>query len=264
MGAVDLGLEGRVALITGSSAGIGFTTAEVLAREGATVVLCSRDHQRVNDASLLLGRTVGIDPPVAVVADMASSDGPARAVQAALDAHGRLDILVNNASDSEVGPLLALDPHDVERLFRAKPIGYVLACLAAVPAMRSGGVIVNVAGISSKSVSPSSVTTVATMAVIGLTKALSEEVAHLGIRVLAVSPGPIRTPHLEENFVRFASFGGSTPHAVEEDMIRQVPLGRLGESLDVAEAIAFLASDRASYITGTALVVDGGKSRAIN
>jgi 3-oxoacyl-[acyl-carrier protein] reductase len=263
---VELGLQGKVALVTGSSGGIGLATARGLAAEGARVVLCARRQPALVSAAGDLVASLGIEPPTTVCVDMADVDGPTRAVDATVFAHRGLDILVNNAAGSPVGSILDLELAEVETLHRAKPVGYVRACLAAVPVMRAGGggVIVNVAGISSKSVSPTGRTTLQTSTVIGLTKALAEEVAADGIRVTAVSPGPVLTPHLRDNFERLARARRIDPAAVEKEMLAQIPLGRFGEPEDVADAVSFLCSDRARFITGATLVVDGGKSRAID
>jgi NAD(P)-dependent dehydrogenase (short-subunit alcohol dehydrogenase family) len=260
-----LNLEGRCALITGSSAGIGLATASALIDEGVRVVLCGRDRTRLEFAAAGLASQLDTEPPFIVSADMASVDGPARAVAAAVESMGRLDILVNNASNATTGSILSMSPDQVEQHLDSKPIGYVRACLAAVPAMRAsgGGVIVNIAGISAHNVSPTGRTTLGTTGVIGLTKALSEEVAEDGIRVVAVSPGVILTPHMADNFAGFAESSGSTLDEVERGMVAQIPLRRFGRPEEVADAIVFLCSSRAAYITGTVLVVDGGKSRSI-
>lgn len=258
---MDLELRGLTALVTGASSGIGRATAEVLAEEGVAVALCARREHALREVVEQL-------PPgsraTVLTADLGSPDGPARAVAQAVEDLGGLDIVVNCATDSKVGRFDSYTVEEIEEALRAKPLGYLRTCLAALPHVTERrGVIVNVAGTSARSSARwYAVNVIGTAGVAAFTKNLADEVGPSGVRVVAVSPGAVRTARLERHLKDFAAIEGRAVDGVDEEIRSRAPLG-LPEPRHVAEVITFLASRRAQYITGSVVTVDGGMSRAV-
>jgi NAD(P)-dependent dehydrogenase (short-subunit alcohol dehydrogenase family) len=253
---MELGLNGKVALVTGGSEGIGKATAQRLAREGAQVAICARREDVLARAAAELGGEV-----LAVPADVTSASDVSRLVDQVIARFGRLDILVNNAGTAAASPFEDLPDEAWETDFDLKLYGAVRTIRAALPHLkREGGRIINITTPAGKHPPARSLpTSVSRAAGIALTKALSKELAEHRILVNTVCVGLIKSAQQ----VRFAEKRGLTPEQHYESLGKGVPLKRVGEAEEVANVIAFLASDAASYVTGTSINVDGGSSSAI-
>jgi 3-oxoacyl-[acyl-carrier protein] reductase len=259
---MDLGLGGKVALVTGASRGIGRGIALELAREGCHVALCARGKDALAAAASAV-RARGVEG-LAVPADVTTAEGVGQAVDAALDAFGGVDILVNNVGGSTGSSFLETSIEDWQRAIDLNLLSAVRASRLVVPSMRSrgGGAIVNIVSIYGREWGGSYVrrpTYIAAKAAeIGMSKALAMELAPQGIRVNAVAPGSIIFP------------GGGWEKRTKEDpegiaafLRADLPLGRFGRPEEVGRVVAFLASDAASLVLGACLNVDGGQSRAL-
>ncbi len=241
--------EGKVALVTGGTGGIGAATASRLAAEGARVAVCDLDGGAARELAADLGG-------VGTELDVRSDESVAAAVAAVEDQLGPIDVLVNNAG---VGGELFFGqtpPEVWDNLIAVNLRGVLAVTHAVLPGMqqRHGGSIVNVASEAGRVGSQLAVVYSATKAgVVGFTKALAKESARFGVRINAVAPGPIDTP-----MVRGASALGEIGERMVQGMIDSTALKRLGEPDEVAAAIAYLASDEASYVTGETVGVSGG------
>jgi 3-oxoacyl-[acyl-carrier protein] reductase len=240
----SLDLTGRVAVVTGASRGLGAAIARRLTEVGATVVV----HQRGEwDEGRALAGELGAR--AAIVAGDLREPGVAAAVaHAAIDSFGGLDIWVSNAGVQPVGALLELDDDAVAEVISSN-LNLTIACTkAAAERMTSGGAIVNVASIEAFApLTGHSHYAAAKAGIVTHTRAAAVELGERGIRVNAVAPGLVRRPGIQEAW----------PHGVAR-WEAMCPLGRLGEPSEVADAVLFLVSDLAAWITGTTLVVDGG------
>jgi 3-oxoacyl-[acyl-carrier protein] reductase len=254
---VDLGLNGRVCLVTGSTGGIGLAIARVLAAEGARVVVAGRDPERVERARTESGAEAG------VVADLGEPGAPEAAVAAAREL-GALDCLVNNVGVAYDADFLQVTDEEWDEVWRVNVLSYVRAIRAAVPTMRDQGrgVIVNVSSTAGKRPSTSMPHySVTKAAVLSLSRLVADLYARHGIRCNAVTPGPTATAAwLGEGGLadQQAKRTGKTRDEVLASVGAGRPLGRLAEPDEIAAVIAFLCSDRASYVTGAAWSADGG------
>jgi 2-hydroxycyclohexanecarboxyl-CoA dehydrogenase len=243
-------LEGRIALVTGGAGGIGAATCRRLAGEGAAVAVTDLDVGRAGEvASEIGGRAYELD--------VRSTESVRGAVQEAESDLGPLDVLVNNAGYDEFGFFVHTDEEMWDRVLAVNLRGVIAVTHAVLPGMqeRRAGRIVNVASEAGRLGSPGSgVYSAAKAGVIGLTKAVAGESARYGITCNAVAPGPIETPLLMSAPQEFAEVG----ERIVQNMIGKTVLRRLGQPEEVAAAIAFLASDDASYVTGQTLGVSGG------
>jgi 3-oxoacyl-[acyl-carrier protein] reductase len=242
--------DGRVALVTGSTRGIGWAVAELLAERGATVVV-----NGASDADLLRTRVADLRSrfggahtgELADVGDPAAAEGLVKAV---FSAHRRLDVLVNNAGVLEDALLGMIRADMAERVFAVNALGALHVLQAATRLMRrgDGGAIVNVSSIMGiEGNAGETVYSGSKAALVGITKSAAKELAPLGIRVNAVAPGFIKT-----------DMTNTVTEDIVRDRIASIALGRAGAPSEVAEVIAFLASDAAGYVTGEVLLVDGG------
>ena len=254
---MELGLKGKIAVITGGSDGIGLATALRLAREGADVAVCARRQEPLDQAAAQL-RKAGAQV-LAVSADMSKKADIDRFIKAVIERFGRIDILVNNAGTSARGKFLEIEDDAWSADLELKVFGAIRCTRLAVPHMKKqgGGRIINITISSAKQPGAESYpTSVSRAAGLALTKALSKEYAANNILVNTVCIGKIKSGQHER---RYAKQGISA-----EDYYRQtakdIPLGRVGEAEEVANVIAFLASDAASYVTGTSVNLDGGMS----
>ena len=242
----------RVALVTGASRGIGLATAGLLARLGARVAICSRHEEAVQKAAREIEQAGG-GRVVALVGDVGQEADAQRLVQQTVQELGRLDILVNNAGITRDTLVLRMRDEDWQEVLRVNLEGVFRVTRAALKTMvrQHYGRIVNVTSVAGLIGNPGQANYAAAKAgIVGFTRSLAREVASRQITVNAVAPGFIATAMTEH----------VTPK--EQALIQQIPAGRLGSPEEVAWAIAFLASDEASYITGHVLVVDGGLSMA--
>lgn len=265
---MDLGLANKVAIVTGGSSGIGLAAARRMAAEGARVAIVARRPEALRAAAESIeataqGRVLTIQSDVS---EPASAD---RIVKTALERFGRIDILVNNAGTSMAKPFDAVSDSDWEADFNLKVWAAVRLIRAAVPEMRrvGGGRIINVTAIVGRTPGPRTMpTSIARAAGIALTKALSKDLAADNILVNTVCIGFVKSGQHER---RYASQRAAKPGLTldecyaEEAKVRGVPLGRVGESREAGDVIAFLASDCASYLTGVAINIDGGTSAVV-
>ena len=244
-------LRGKVALVTGGGSGIGRAVCTRLAEEGAEVVVTSRTEEHVE----AVAREVG-EGTLGVTLDVADRSSVARGVERVVERFGRVDVLSNNAGiELPHGPAVVDTTDDEwERIMRVNVTGSFLVCREALPHMPSGGAIVNMASINSYIAWPNDTAyTTSKGALLQFTRALALEVAPRGIRVNCVCPGIIDTP-LTDSFLELAD----DADALRREYEAVSPFNRMGTPREVADAVLFLASDESSFVTGAALVVDGG------
>lgn len=238
----------RTALVTGAARGIGFAAARLFLAEGWRVALVDVDGPAVEAAAAELGRP---ETTLAIVADVSVPEAVSAAVEQVADRFGRLDALVNNAGTAVFGPILTTSFTDWSRVLAVNLSGPFLFIGAAAPLMArgGGGSIVNITSISGLRASTLRVAYGTSKAGLAhLTKQAAVELAELGIRVNAVAPGPVDT----------AMAKAVHSAAIRADYHDAIPLGRYGLESELAEVIVFLCSDRASYVTGQEIAVDGG------
>ena len=254
---MELGLKGRVAIVTGGTQGIGKASALLLAKEGASVVIAARG-QELLDAVAAEIRAAG-GKVAAVRADVGNKADCERIVAGALEAFGRIDILVNNAGTSNTGEFQSVTDENWQADFDLKLFGAIRLARLSIPEMKKqgGGRIINITNIGAKQPRAKSMpTTVTRAAGLAFTKALSKEFAPDKILVNTVCIGLIRAGQHDKK----AAKAGLAPDALYATMAKDIPLGRVGQAEEVANVIAFLASDAASYVTGTSINLDGGTS----
>ena len=259
---MDLELQGKVAVITGGSDGLGAATAARLIEEGARVAICGRDSGRLGATEASL-REAGGDV-LAVQADVTQGADVDRLIASVVDRWGRIDALVNNAGRSAALPFTEVSDDVLEQDLQLKLFGAGRASRAAYPHLRAagGGAVVNVLAISGKTPGAASApTSVSRAAGMALGKVLSKEWGKDGIRVNSVLVGLIESGQWE----RRAAQQGVPVAQVYEEMARNspIPLGRVGRAAEFADVVTFLLSARASYLTGVAINVDGGLSPAV-
>jgi NAD(P)-dependent dehydrogenase (short-subunit alcohol dehydrogenase family) len=262
---MDLGLNGKVAIVSGGSDGIGRATAQSLGREGASVVICARRADVLRQAADDLAEDTGAQI-VPVVADVSQSDAPEKVVRTALERFGRLDILVNNAGRSAAGPFEALDDAGWQADLDLKLFGAIRFVRAALPHLRDagGGSIVNVLNLGAKAPGPRSMpTSVSRAAGLAMTKALSKELAADHIRVNGILIGLIKSGQHERTWQRQGAEGTLEEFYVQQAKNAGIPLGRVGEASEVGDLIAFLCSSRGGYISGVSINMDGGLSTVV-
>ncbi|WP_301171637.1 SDR family NAD(P)-dependent oxidoreductase [Brevibacillus nitrificans] len=260
---MNLGLQGKTAIVTGGSKGIGFATALALAAEGANVALVARGLEALQKAAERIAAQTGQEPLV-IAADVSAKQDVHMAVEKTVERFGSVDILVNNAGTSAARPFEEVSQDMWEADLDLKLFGAVHFSRAAVPYMRQngGGAILNVTAVGGKTPSASSMpTSVSRAAGLALTKAMSKDLAPDNIRVNAVCIGLIRSDQIERFWQ--ASAPELTWDEFAKDPRHAIPLGRIGQTEEAAKVITFLVSDAASYVTGTSVNIDGGKAAVL-
>jgi 3-oxoacyl-[acyl-carrier protein] reductase len=261
---MDLGLSGRVAITTASSKGLGKAIARELASEGARVVISSRDEANLRKTAHEISSATA-NPVVPVVADVTRADDVQRLVEETLRRFGTVDILVTNAGGPPPGAFEAHDDAAWEKAFHLTLLSCVRLIRAVLPAMKAQkwGRIINVTGTSARQPMDDLILSNAyRAAVVNLAKTLSRSLAEYDITVNNVAAGTILTERMQEIAESRAQSSATDAQQTLAQFARSVPLGRLGRPEEFAAAVAFLASERASYITGVTLPVDGGLLRA--
>jgi 3-oxoacyl-[acyl-carrier protein] reductase len=261
---VDLGLRGKVVLVCGGSRGIGFAAAEEFVREGASVAICARDAEVVEGARALLAERGG--SVLGIAADLATADGIASAVSQVAQWRSHLDVLVTNTGGPPTSPALGADWPAWQRASDLLLRSAVELTRAFVPGMqeRKWGRVIGITSMAVKQPVPSLVLSNAyRAAVTGYYRTLANEVAADGVTVNTVLPGYTETERLVSLADAATKRTGTTREAVYDQWKATTPAGRLGKPEELAAVIAFLASDRAGFVTGQAICVDGGFVRAL-
>lgn len=262
---MDLGLGGRVALVAASSKGLGRAVAEELAAEGVSLVLCARGEQTLRSTADAIAKRHGV-PVLPVAADVGKPGEVERVVREGIARFQKIDILLTNSGGPPPGPFESLTPEawsDATALVLGSVVGF---CRAVLPGMkeRRWGRILNVTSIAAKQpVDNLMLSNSIRAAVIGFARTLATEVAPFGVTVNNLLPGFTRTERMVELSEVTATKEGVTPDQALARFTAAVPMGRMGEPREFAALAAFLASERASYITGQSMAVDGGWIRSL-
>jgi 3-oxoacyl-[acyl-carrier protein] reductase len=257
---MDLGLRDKIAIVTGSSRGLGLASAKALAAEGCRVTLCGRTDATLHAAAREVASAAGSEERVlAVRADLAQPDGVQHVIDRTVERFGGIDVLVNSLGLARGAGLLETSDAEWQEAFDHTVMPAVRASRLAVPHMqrRGGGAIVIIASIFGREIGGRMTYTAVKAGEIGLTKSLAQQLARFNIRVVGLSPGSI----LFE--------GGSwwkrqqdNPDAIADFVKRELPFGRFGKPGEIGDVVTFLVSPRASWISGTTVVVDGCQSRS--
>jgi 3-oxoacyl-[acyl-carrier protein] reductase len=262
---MDLGLQGKVAAIAAASKGLGKACAFELAREGCAIAICARDASALQATAREIADTTGARV-VPVVADMTLAADITRFIDTARAELGDPLILVNNAGGPPAGYFDQFDDAAWERAFNLTLLSTVRIIRAALPGMRRAGWgrIVNITSVSVKQpIGDLLLSNAIRPGVIGLAKTLANDYAREGITVNNVAPGFTLTDRQRDLGQARADREGSSLAQVVEELGTQVPMGRVGQPEELAAVVAFLASTRASYVTGSTIAVDGGSTRGL-
>ncbi len=262
---MDLGLRDKVALVAGGSMGLGRAVALEMAREGAKVAICALDDAALPEAAALIRGETGREV-LAVPADVSKPDEAAAFVRKAAAHFGTVDILVNNAGGPPSMAFLEIDDEQWYRGFRLNLLSTIVMTREVVPVMKAKrwGRIINMTSISVKQpIDGLILSNTVRMGVIGLAKTLSTELAPYNITVNSVCPGYTMTERVRSLSKAVAAKEGVTPEEVVRRWESSIPMGRLGTPEEFAALVAFLASERAGYITGAAIQIDGGWYRGV-
>ena len=262
---MDLRLDGKVAVVTGGSLGIGRAVAQALAGEGVRVAIVARSAGPLEQAAREITGETGVDV-LAVPADVSSTEQVEAAVEKVVGHFGRLDILVNGAAHP--GGLVRTEienanPEGLLEDINIKVVGYMRFAKAAAIHMRKGGFgrIVNIGGLTGRS--SKQLSGMRNVAICHLTKTLSDQLGPAGITVNVIHPGVVETPHIHELYEKEAKLQGLTADQVEANYAKATPIRRVLQTHEIADAVLFLASERAAAITGESIAVDGGITRGI-
>ena len=262
---MDLGLKGKVALVAAASRGLGRAVAEELAAQGATLIICSRNADTIDKTANEIESSTGAEI-LARSCDVSKADEVAHLVRSGIDRFGPIDILVTNGGGPPAGPFESFSPEAWEAATRLTLFSAVELARQVLPGMkaRRWGRILNITSIAVKQpVDNLILSNSLRAAVTGFARTLANEVATFGITVNNIMPGYTRTERIEELARMMAEKEGITPAEFVARWEQEIPMRRLGEPREFAALAAFLVSERASYITGTSIPVDGGWIRSL-
>jgi NAD(P)-dependent dehydrogenase (short-subunit alcohol dehydrogenase family) len=251
---MDMGLKGKVALVTGGSLGIGAASATLLAREGAKIVISARREKELAESAAKIKAETGVEV-MGVPTDCTKEDDVRELVRRTVDKHGRVDILVNSIGSAKAGDFLKLSDEDWQFSLSLKLMGQMRVARAVYPYMekQGWGRIVNVIGTHAQLAEAHAMPAgVANAGLLNFTRALAELGGPKGVLVNAVSPGTVNTARLKYLLDTGVTY-----------VLKTITLGRFAEAVEIANAIVFLASERASYCCGTVITVDGGQLKTI-
>ena len=263
---MELGLGGKISIVTGGSKGIGRSIAMALAREGSDVAICARGMEELEDAAAEIRAKTG-RKVLAVRADMSDLGDIKNLVSSTVAELGGVDILINNAVNSVAAPFMELADEDWLNHIHVKVMGYVRCSREAIPHMinRGGGRIINIGGMAARSAgSLTNSNGVTNSAVSNIAKNLSDQVAKDGILVNCIHPGTTRTPRQDMVLERQAQDANVSVEEAERRAVARIPIGRMVEPEDIADLVLFLVSARATAITGQTIAVEGGAGRGIH
>jgi 3-oxoacyl-[acyl-carrier protein] reductase len=262
---MDLGLKGKTALVAAGSRGLGKAVAERLAMEGASVVVFARNADDVETCVQGIRDNCGAESAIGLTGDVTSLADIERVIAATEAQSGGVDILINNAGGPAPGGFDDLEDPHWQAAFELTLMSAIRLTRAVLPNMRAQrwGRVINVTSFGVKQpIDQLMLSNSIRLAVIGWAKTLAKELAPEGVLVNNVCPGWTETGRVEQLMAARAAASGRQPTDVANDIIADIPMGRMGRPEEFADAVAFLASERASYITGVALAVDGGAIQA--
>jgi len=257
---INLELSGKVAIVTGSSRGIGRAIAETLADEGMKLTLVARSRDQLEQLASTIKTTTLVQAE-----DLREPDAPGRVVAATIAQFGALDLLVNNAGATRRGDFLELSDADWDDGYRLKLFGAMRCSRAAWPHLRaSGGSIVNIVGIGGRTgTAEFTIGGTVNAALLNLTKCLADRGIADGVRVNAINPGSIVTERLQARLRSFAAERSVEVSQAEHEMAKAFRIARFGQPAEIAHVVAFLASAQAGYCQGAIVDVDGGATRTL-
>ena len=265
---MQLDLSGKTAVVTGGSAGIGLACAQALYAEGVSVLIAARDEARLARALTVIethAEQSGAQA-MSVSADVSTAAGVERTCELALRTWSQVDILINNAGSAPSGDFYNLSDDAYHGAWDLKLLGYMRMVRALAPQMkaRREGRIVNIVGAAAHNPTPTFLAGgTANAAIINFTKGISQDLAPHGVRINAISPGPVNTERARSLARQEAAAQGISVEEATARRVASTPLGRMAEADEIADMALFLVSDRAASITGAEILIDGGTTASV-